>query len=346
MHSELIPQINNGILKNKKVVITLGCSFVEGQGAVDLKIWENYYKKRTTHNPNAWAFTKEQQREIIKEFPYVRLNQHDPNILDFTFHEVANSFGHVLCKKYFNDEYTCINLGRRGNGNRASIKDLYFYPDILWNKIKEIIVVYCPSGPERYDFLDDQGQYVNQHGRWVTIWPGGYRSEPPYTKNSSPQDIVSYGINSALYSEKGAIMEQIVHMQELLLWCKHHKAKLIVTPGFMQTYNKDHFKTVLNKVITRNGNREITYERDNELDPKEVEKVVNMWPWENMFYPNGEPTFADLAMSQEHTVDRSKYWFYNFEYEGTPDMWITPCAHPSIKAHDLFAECLYKHITG
>lgn len=358
MQFDTIAKINQGILKNKKVVITLGCSFVEGQGAIDLKLWDYYkfdptiprdqWQEKFPHDSRSWGFTKAQQEEILSEFPdvYKDVNQRDDNLLNFTNHEVNNSFGNVLCKKYFNDEYTCINLGRRGNGNKSSIKDLYFYPDILWDKIEEIIVIYCPSGAERYDFIDDQFLPLNCHGRWVTIWPGGARGKPPYDEKSSPYDILCNGINAALYTEKSAILEQISHVQELILWCKYKKAKLIVTPAFMPTYDKEKFRTTLNTVYSRNGERKIIDEQFDVYDKKTIEKVINLWPWENMFYPNNEPTFADLCMAQETSIDRSAMWFYNFEYTGTPDRWITPCAHPSIKGHDLFAQYLYKHIVG
>lgn len=347
MHYNRIPEINKGIIKNQKVVITLGCSFVEGQGAIDQKIWDTYYKKSIGHSPYLWDFTKEQQEEICNEFPNVTKNNLVPSQLEFSRHEVDNSFGHVLCKKYFNDEYTCINLGRRGNGNRATIKDLYFYPQILWDQIKEIIVIYCPSGAERYDFIDDQATYLNNHSRWVTVWPGAFKKPPPYDENTDPQDIISYGFNKCLYTDKSVTLEQIANVQELILWCKYKKAKLIITPAFMPTYTKQQFTGYLNMDVAREPfTRKILSQKPDVLNHNEIEKIVNLWPWENMFYPNHEPTFADLAMSQEKSVDRSKCWFYNFEYTGTPDKWITPCAHPSAKAHDLFAQCLYKHIVG
>ena len=345
MHFESIPEVNRGILKNRKVIITIGCSFVEGQGALDQKLWDKYYTPGDKITASEWRFTKQQQEEIISEFPDIFYNTKFTECLNFYIHESNNSFGSILCKKYFNDEYTCINLGRRGNGNRASIKDLYFYPDILWDEIHETIVIYCPSGEERYDFISDiYSNYANHHGRWVAIWPGSYEKLPPYTEDNDPIDIFSYGLNKAIYTSKATTLEQIAHVQELLLWCKYKKAKLIITPAFMPTYTKEVFALNLDSNVQRTmRNKMLSHEHGN-FNPSEIEKVVNLWPWDNMFYPDGHSNFADLVMAQEKSLDLKNDHFYSYANKGTPDKWITPCAHPSAKGHDLFAQYLHKHI--
>ena len=74
--------------------------------------------------------------------------------------------------------------------------------------------------------------------------------------------------------------------------------------------------------------------------------LLNLFPWENMFYPDDMPTFVDMTLRQEfkHT-DPLKYHFWSFIGKGTPNNWLTPCAHPSAKAHDLFAKLLHEHLT-
>lgn len=344
MHFETIPDINKGILKNKKVIVTIGCSFVEGQGALNQKLWDTYYTVDNKYTAAEWKFTKAQQEEIISEFPDIFYNKVFPECLNFYIHENNNSFGSVLCKKYFNDEYTHINLGRRGAGNRASIKDLYFYPDILWDEIHETIVIYCPSSQERYDFISDvYNNYLNEHGRWITFWPGSHEKLPPYTEDSDPMDIISYGIDKAIYTDKAVILEQIAHVQELLLWCKYKRAKLIITPAFMSTYTIENFVTQLDSNIQRDMRRKMLSKTNLNNNPLDYEKIINLWPWDNMFYPDGHSNLADLLMAQEKTLNIN-HFFYNFAGKGTPDKWITPCAHPSAKGHDLFAQYLHKHI--
>ena len=90
---------------------------------------------------------------IKKKYP--SLNKSPDGKLDFTFMEYDNAFVNVLCNKYLQGSYTPINFGLRGCGNRATIKELYFYPEIDWHLIDEIIVIYCPSGVERFDFIND-----------------------------------------------------------------------------------------------------------------------------------------------------------------------------------------------
>jgi hypothetical protein len=65
-----------------------------------------------------------------------------------------------------------------------------------------------------------------------------------------------------------------------------------------------------------------------------------------MFEPDDMPTFVDMTLKQEfkHT-NPLKYHFWSFIGKGTPNNWLTPCAHPSAKAHDLFAKLLHEHLT-
>jgi hypothetical protein len=63
-----------------------------------------------------------------------------------------------------------------------------------------------------------------------------------------------------------------------------------------------------------------------------------------MFKPDGFKTFADLAMSRETSVEDKTDFFFQFLGKRSPNGWMTPCAHPGAKAHDLFASLLYNHI--
>lgn len=61
-----------------------------------------------------------------------------------------------------------------------------------------------------------------------------------------------------------------------------------------------------------------------------------------MFEPEGHSTWVSLLQSKEP----SDQYFYTYIGTGSPNKWITPCAHPSVKSHHLLAELLYKHIEG
>ncbi len=332
MHRHQINQINQDIARTGRAIIGLGCSFVQGQGAVDDELYEKYkWKFIELGKLLEIDINEKQKREILKKYPSVILDK--TNNLDFTFMEYDNSFVNVLAKKYFNDSYAAINLGMRGCGNRGAIKELYFYPEIDWHEIKEIIVIYCPSGPERFDFINDQW---NDHGHWVAMWPH-------YTGLvEGPRKILWEGYSKALYSEKFEVLEQLGHVQELVNWCNLKNAKLIITPGFDRRYDKDYFQNSLKLKIQRTTDGE-KFQHMLGYNTKMIESLIEMFPWKNVFKPKGYDTFIDLVLSREHE-EVDNYHFFTYLGKGSPDKWITACAHPSAKAHDLFAHELYNHI--
>jgi hypothetical protein len=78
---------------------------------------------------------------------------------------------------------------------------------------------------------------------------------------------------------------------------------------------------------------------------KQIE-LVELFPWKNMFYPNDYKTFADLALSQEAEITDKTDFYFQFLGNRSPGGWITSCAHPGNKAHELFANCLFKKINN
>jgi hypothetical protein len=334
MYQNQIKKINEQLKTTDKAIIALGCSFVQGQGAVNDELYTEY---KWTY-PGLGAALEPQidsseRTSILEKYPNVA-NGPD-NKLDFTFMEYDNAFVNVLCKKYFSGKYVPINLGLRGCGNRATIKELYFHPEINWSKIKEIIVIYCPSGLERFDFINDQW---SDHFHWKCMWPHYENVDGESRKK------LWEGYNKTLWSDKQGALEQIAHVQELMLWCKAHNAKLIITPGFDRRYSKKEFERMIKSDINREVHTEqISNVRTPLLLSDEKKNLIDMFPWDNMFSPQGHSTFVDLVMGQETGIDKNNY-FFQFLGSGSPNMWITPCAHPSAKAHDLFAKELFNHI--
>ena len=338
MFRHLIPEINEDLKRTKRAIISLGCSFVQGHGAFDENIYRNY-KWEWTWDDNCplWHLTEEDKVRIVQEYPDVHVYAQPP--INFSHHEHNNAFVNVLCKKYFDGKYTPINLGRSGNGNRATIKDLYFYPDILWDEIQETIVIYCPSGTERMDFIDDSNFSLNDHHRWISSWP----SEVDGGKGARNQ--LWTGVKQALDSEKFQTLEQIAHVQELMLWCKYKNAKLIIVPAFMQNvYTRKAFTHELNKIVTREHDRKLDKITIPRFPDMSIERIVDMWPWECMFYPDNTPSFADYSLQQEFGHWEKAKFFYTYVGKGSPDLWISPCGHPTKKAHDAFAKKLYERI--
>jgi hypothetical protein len=343
MYNKQIIEINNDLARTRKAIISLGCSFVEGQGAVDQDIYDNYEWIMTkTGIPMYPKVTDSQQSKLLADYPELVLS--NTGTVNWTFMEYRNAFVNVLCKKYFNAEYTPINFGLRGKGNRASIKSLYFHPQINWHDINELIVIYVPSGPERFDFVNDE---FKEHQQFHCVWPWHEDQE------TGPRKTLWKGYSTAIYSEKSAMLEQISNVIELENWCKLKNAKLIITPGFDRTYKKQKFNEIIQNVIERNHLQETTRHIEYAHNKKTVNRsndeleifnsIVEQWPWDKMFSPQGCNTFMDLCLKQEG-LEHTGYWEYNGK--GTPDHWITKCCHPSAKGHDLFARELYNHIVG
>jgi len=332
---KIVPEINKSLKKNKKAIISLGCSFVEGQGAINDEMYSDY----------RWDFIKlgiplqlnadeKIKKEILERYPIV--GKGPDGKLDFTFMELENSFVNVLCKKYFQESYTPINLGMRGKGNRATIKELSMNPDINWDFMEEAIVIYCPSSPERFDFVNDQ--YMDHGGKWECIWPH-------YENAEGVKKILWEGYGKLLWSDKFGIIEQISHMQELKLWCQAHNAKLIVVPAFDQRYSKKYFNKMLRSRSKRTNER--VFEElitNNSID--ESVKLIDLWPWDCMFMPVNQPTFIDAVLTKEFPdpQELKMHHFWEFLGTGSKNLWITSCAHPAAKGHDFFASLLYDHI--
>jgi hypothetical protein len=331
MYLSQVKEINESLKRTGKAIIAIGCSFVQGQGAVDDELYTNYKWNYEGHGrPLTLDLTPEQKVELLKKYPSV-VQKHGK--IDFTFMEYDNAFVNVLCNKYFKGEYTPINLGQRGCGNRASIKDLYFFPEINWELMKEVIVIYCPSGLERFDFVNDAW---NDHFHWKAMWP---RADHMDEKSNRRKLWEGYG--NTVYSDKFEVIEQISHIQELMTWCKLHNAKMIITPGFDRRYTVKYFTESLKQGISRDDDGNIKHKSS--FPENKATHLVKLWPWDTMFKPDGFETFVDLVMDKENLSD-TKDHFFQFLGKGSLNNWITPCAHPSAKAHDLFAQKLFEEI--
>lgn len=328
MYLEQVQKINEDLKKTGKAIVAFGDSFVQGQGAVNDELYTDYkWEMKEIGVPLTISISEAEKSSFLKKYPLVK---NDTGMLNFIFMEYENAFVNVLCKKYFEGEYTPINFGIRGCGNRGTIKEIYLH-GIEWDLAKELIVIYCPSGPERFDFANDA---YDDHYRWKCIWPNYKDMEPGNRK------LMWEGYAKHVWSDKAEAIEQICHVQELLLWCKYKNAKLVITPGFDRRYTKTHFENVLSQTIKRDMDGKIL---ERESIGNRDKSMADLFPWEYMFAPQGHQTFADLAMSQEPGISSADY-FFQFLGKGSPNKWITPCSHPSAKGHDLFARLLYEHL--
>jgi hypothetical protein len=329
-------KINKQLLKTSKAIIAIGDSFVSGQGSIEDEIYENY--KWRYPGPGYPLIIDEEMSvklELIKKFNNLSL-RNDQQV-HFVEMESSNSFVNILCEKYFENEYVPINFGNSGSGNRGRIKELYLHPMIHWEKIKELIVVFMPTSIERFDFISDTVSIWNDNN-FKTVWP-------KFANDDQQNDMGKlwniYG--KTVYSEKFGVMEQLCAVQELMNYCKLKNAKLIITPGFDNRYNKKDFFHNLSRIVHRAPEWGFLEESTKEVDNRAIQ-LINLWPWDLMFRPMGFPTMAALCMNQEPDLENKEDYFFQFQNKRSKLGWMTPCSHPGKKGHDLYAKLLFDHI--
>lgn len=335
MKYEYVDSINQQIKKNKKAIITLGCSFTEGQGAIDQDLYEELgWELLETGKPMIPVLTKTQIAKILLKYKNVSYNIMS-NTWDFSKMEHTNAFGHVLCNDFLEGSYTSINFGLRGRGNRATIRSLYLWPQINWKDLEEIVVIYCPSGQERFDFINDQ---FDDMGQFVGIWPNWND-----IKDDGPRKDLWRGYGKGIYSTKTACLEQITNLIELQNWCKLNNAKLIVTPAF-ESYKKENFFHEINQTISRDHlqirKSKVFRSTEPNIKVEHYKNLIEQVSWNKFFKPQDCETFIELCLKQEG-LQHEHFWEFNGI--GSPGKWITKCAHPSAKGHRLFAKELYKN---
>jgi len=289
-------------INNKsKILIGLGDSFTQGHGACDIKIWEKY---------------KWDDKKMYNEY----------------FHDVVesgfeNSWVNQLCKNHLTD-FTPINFGLSGRGNRAAVKELYLHPELNIESAKEKIVVYMLTGYERFDFINKN--YEVGHHKFNTMWP------TPDCGNEL-RTVGNEYLNH-VWSDRMGLIELLLNVAEVKNWCKVHNAKFVLTSAFTPTINR---QFMIDHIIG-----DLLYGKESH-----VERLVNIIDWNEFFYPDGFRCVTDYLLSLENKTDLinefSSWNYYEYAYgheKMTPNGYITKCAHPSFEGHKEIAKLLYKHI--
>lgn len=311
---------NESLKKNRKAIISLGCSFARGQGALESDLLEDFkWDLDEKTNGVVLKDLKQNTAEILRRYPYLESKLGYP---DFKRMELRNSFVHYMCREFFNNEWTPINMGQAGRGNRATISGLFFNTDIDWSIADELIVVYCPTGLERFDFVN--GQHFNSEAGvyFETMWPYSGVHEPDTSRYH-----LWKGYEEAIWNTKQGIMEQILNIHNLQMWCEIHDARLVITSAFDLAYSRDYF---MSQIMTGKNSNEA--------------ELIDKWPWDKMFYPNGAPTIIDMCLAQEGLDQENHGHYWQYFGHGTPQGYVTKCAHPGKKSHELFATLLAKEL--
>ena len=245
--------------------------------------------------------------------------------INFTVMENDNSFVEVLCREYLTD-YVALNFGMRGNGNRATVMQLFRFPEIDFSNMDDIIVLFFPSGIERFDFAQKSN---NDHHTHLTVWPHWESSNLKGT-----QKDLWKGYAFECYSDYHTMYEYLDITNVLQTWCKLHKASLHICPAFHPNITKNSFLEIINSIYTEL--KELLPERQ-VLRRRDLKKL-DAYPWEKHILLDGCSTMSAYANKLENGITTSGYWHY-FD-KGSPNKFWSRDAHPNAAVHRKVAELI------
>ncbi len=285
------------ITEDSKIVIGLGDSFTQGQGAVPWNIWEHY----------EWDLTG---------------NHHKDYSINVYELEYEGSWVNQLCKNHM-PGWTPVNLGQRGCGNRAAVRDLYYHPDLGLEKAKEKIVIFMLSSINRFDFIS---KAFNDHHHFYAMWPH------PWDKNATMPSLWQ-AYHDHVWSDSFGILECIGNIKEAMTWCKAHNAKFAFVNAFDMYITYEAFIQGFAPHITDRKQQE------------QFVKLVDSIPWDNYIILGDKISVIDYLFDLEGENARSLNWMeWCNQHKGTPRGMLTPCGHPSVLGHKIIAEQMYKHL--
>lgn len=294
-------RVKVNITPQSKILISLGDSFIEGQGALPDDIWEKH----------DWDKNK-----LLKEYP--------ENFEHYYQTELDNSFSSYVVKDYLKD-YTSINFGFRGKGLRCATKNLTALNlDLELHKAREIIVLVAATQFSRFDLL--RGHDYDSHFNFFTIWPS-----QPDPKNHTPGEVRLWeGYGTEVHNDTTEVIEFLMNIQEIKNWCKLYRARLIITsacePRFKQEYiehiltdRPEHFKNLhsLRKII--DWDKDVWY-------PGGHNTFSDL-----LCHYEGKP----------HYIGTENWFVWAEKHSTEGKGYFTPCAHPTIKGNKILAEHFY-----
>ena len=250
------------------------------------------------------------------------------------------------------DETTCKLIGRNGDEidillefsaiqrlNYELIGDLnsiYENPDKITDHIDNFIKYdeswtepVDKTGWERFDFIDKE---FFEHVHYTTMWPNNN------TKLSS-------GYFEEIWSDKFGVIESLLSIAEVKMWCKLNNAKLLLISAFSPNFNRDYFFNTL--IGDGKENKNYLYKNK---DYTNLLLNSNI-DWDNFIRPNNFNCVTDFLCYLENREDlinsSSPHHYYEYAYsldKMSPNGYITKCAHPSNKGHEKIAELIHNEI--
>lgn len=285
----------------KKYIIGLGCSWTQGEGGYTEQVWKDHGGRVQVRGRSDY---------------YLREMEHE------------NSWVNVLCRDHFPD-YEPVNLGARGIGNIAAVKQLQFCDKVDFNNSTGIIVLML-SGFERFDVLQQhpkhfngekdfysKGEYV--HYKWRTGWP-----VPSQKDGDKFWDCYS----RELWSEQFVAGNQILALLELQTFAKAHGYSVVLANAFNHHL---HFGGL------------IKYLRDN------TGYMADKFDWSTYIHETTEYTAMMEKLVDLDGLLPANEWggYFNFyRNRDWPSKYLTNCegAHPTIEGYKVIADELAKFI--
>lgn len=285
-------------MMNKKYIVGIGCSWTQGEGGYPEDIWKSHGGRVQIRNRSDY---------------YLRKIEHE------------NSWVNVLCRDYF-PEYIPVNLGVRGIGNTAAVKQLNFCDKIDWNNSTGIIVLML-SGFERFDVFQ-QGPYCSndgeddfysnneyRHYKWRTAWPIPHG-------NDKLHDV--YG--RELWSEQFASSNQMMALLELQNFAKAYGYKIVVANAFN---NRD--EGIIQYLKNNTGS------------------LVDKFDWNTYLHNTTEYSAFVQKLVELDGLIPPEHWGGFHEYyhkRNWPAKYLTNCegAHPTLEGYKVIGAELAKFI--
>jgi hypothetical protein len=289
----------------KKYIIGLGCSWTQGEGGYPDEIWKQYNgsPQRALRCKDDYAVRK---------------------------YELENSWVNVLCRDHFTD-YTPVNLGVKGIGNRAAVHQLHFCDVVDWENSEGIIVLML-SGFERFDFFREHPKCGNAHSgpdmysndefvhnKWRTMWP-------VETDHGDAALWRCYARD--LWSDQFVASEQMMALLDLQTFAKAHGYKLVIANGFNQ---HDKLQSSMDYLKEHTGS------------------LANKLDWDNYLHTTTPYTAFMQKLVELDGLLPVRDWgnYYNFyKVRDWPAKYLTNCdgAHPTIDGYKIIGEELAKFI--
>ncbi len=277
---------------SNKYIIGLGCSWTQGEGGYPDEIWHQYNGR-----------------------PQISLRgKCDYHIRHY---EHENSWVNRLAKDHF-PEYTPINLGVKGIGNRAAVEQLHFCDKVDWNNSEGIIVLLL-SGFERLDLPGTHSAGNNQddgysngeyrHYKWQTAWP--IDSQNSFWKAYAKD----------LFSERFVATHQMMILLNVQAFAKSVGYKLVVANAFNQVCNGNIYQ----------------YFKENTGD------LVDKFDWNCYLHNTTEyVAFVQKLVELDNIMDPNDWQGFHQHYFNRtwPAEYLTNCegAHPTIKGYKVIAD--------